>query len=280
MPRHDHGIDWTECFPAFAQAVGGQRVRTIDDGWDCQVVTVASHAVRLPRRPDVSEQLRVEARTLPELAIWLPVAIPAPVGVCAQHGSLLYRWLDGDPLGVGAIAAVGPEVLGAQLAGLVTGIHAFSTNRARELGVPSRELSQSIEQFAGVVLPLVGPRRRAGRLLDHARALLVDHEWTFTHGDLLPAHLLCGDAGLVGAIDWTDMAIGDPAIDLAWMLNAFDQQLRDVVLDRYAPSEDVVARADVIHRLVPWWEALYGVERQRPDLVHSGIEGVVARLST
>jgi len=75
------------------------------------------------------------------------------------------------------------------------------------------------------------------------------------------------------------IAIADPAIDLAWMLNGFDRSLRRTVLDRYGPTEAVVHRADILHRLGPWWEALYGIQQQRADLVSSGIQGIIERLS-
>jgi aminoglycoside phosphotransferase (APT) family kinase protein len=82
-------------------------------------------------------------------------------------------------------------------------------------------------------------------------------------------------------IDWSDACLGDPALDLAWLLHGTDAEFAASLLRAYAGTEADApfrARALFYHRLGPWHEVLYGLERGRPDLVDSGLAGVRRRL--
>lgn len=74
------------------------------------------------------------------------------------------------------------------------------------------------------------------------------------------------------------MAVADPAIDLAWLLNGVDGSLRQPLIDRLDLDDRTVRRADVIHRLGPWWEAYHGLEQRRGELVASRVAGIADRL--
>lgn len=81
------------------------------------------------------------------------------------------------------------------------------------------------------MLPLLPCPVRARQLLADAHRILTDHEPSFVHGDLGPAHLLYDSGGLTAVIDWSDMAIADPTLDAAWIVNGLDRGLR-------GPAED------------------------------------------
>ncbi|MBW3605310.1 MAG: hypothetical protein KY460_10440 [Actinobacteria bacterium] len=82
----------------------------------------------------------------------------------------------------------------------------------------------------------------------------------------------------MAVIDWSDMAVADPAIDLAWLLNGLDGSLRQPLIERLDLDAATVRRADDIHQLGPWWEAYYGLVEGRPELIAGGIAGIVDRL--
>ena len=62
--------------------------------------------------------------------------------------------------------------------------------------------------------------------------------WRFTpvpvHGDLHEDNLLLERGRVVGVTGWTDLHVGDPAGDVAWLAAATDPDLADRVLDAYA----------------------------------------------
>lgn len=82
----------------------------------------------------------------------------------------------------------------------------------------ARELGAATEVLAlDAVPPLLGP------LADRGWALLAEVRGypanTVIHADLGPEHVLKRDGRVSGVIDWTDVSVGDPARDLAWLLH-------------------------------------------------------------
>lgn len=271
-----HTLGWRSCFPELAG--DDQHPQVIDDGWDFHVVRLGDMVVRVPRRPEVEPHARVEVRVLSDLAPGLPVLVPEAQQVCALHGSMVYPWMEGVPVSARVLDQVGAEELAAQLAAAVAAVHRFPSERATELGVPETDLLEQLQRFDAHVLPVLGNRRDAQRLLAQAGELVADSERGLVHGDLGPAHLLCDHQGLLAIIDWADIALGDPAHDLAWILNGLDRRLRAPFLTISGVDDDALLRADTIHRLGPWWEVLYGLEHHLPTLVESGKAGIEARL--
>lgn len=72
--------------------------------------------------------------------------------------------------------------------------------------------------------------------------------WRFTpvpvHGDLHEDNLLLERGRVVGVTGWTDLHVGDPADDVAWLAAATDPDLADRVLDAYAARRADAGAAD------------------------------------
>ena len=129
-----------------------------------------------------------------------------------------------------------------------------------------------IERFRAEVLPHV-PEGAA--LLAELPNLPSD---TLVHGDLGPEHVL-GRAGvLTGVIDFGDLHIGDPAIDLGWALHSTPPEFADALVATYGPTDDLRMRALLWHQLGPWHEVLYGNDIGDPQVAAEGLAGVRDRL--
>jgi aminoglycoside phosphotransferase (APT) family kinase protein len=158
--------------------------------------------------------------------------------------------------------------------------------QARALGVRQPDWQESYRgqcaEFERRVLPLLpwGDRPGGQRLLAHA-AVLDGFTATLVHADLGPGHLLCRGDRLVGVIDWGDVCVGDPALDLSWPLHELRALAVDALLVAYggAPDPGFGERARVYHALAPWYEADYGVFTDQPTFVASGLAGIHRRLS-
>jgi aminoglycoside phosphotransferase (APT) family kinase protein len=100
------------------------------------------------------------------------------------------------------------------------------------------------------------------------------------HGDLGPEHLLCANGRLAGVIDWGDARIGDPALDLAWLRHGTQPAFVTALAESYVGciDERVRARALFYHRLVPWYEAHYGLFTNQPARVAAALREIEARL--
>jgi aminoglycoside phosphotransferase (APT) family kinase protein len=188
------------------------------------------YVFRFPRREIAVPLLQRETRMLPLLASRLPLQIPLPRFVGAPQGT--YPWLfagyeriDGTSacsvaLGDEQRHAVAP-VLGAFLRAL----HAIDTRPAAANGVPgdqlgrldhSRRLPLARERFAlledagaiNATQPFLAFMERVAPTPEDAGETLV-------HGDLYARHVLLDETyAPCGVIDWGDIHLGHPAIDL------------------------------------------------------------------
>lgn len=277
MNTEAHAATLAGCFPSLAAA--RSATGHFDGGWDCAVVVLDSELVaRLPRRPEVQAPLRIEARFLDLLGRVTDVPAPRPLHVCEAHGSMVYRLLPGTPLSEHVLDRVGEHIIASQVAAVLRAVWDLPVNRAVALGVPHRDLGPTLQDFRQRVLPLVDDLR-AERTLDQAGAVLVQPgSRAVIHADLGPTHLLFDDEGLTGVIDWSDVCVGDPATDLAWLLNGCSERLRGPLIEQLGLDAAAVARADLLHRLGPWWEVVHGLDQHQPHFVDSGLDGIRSRL--
>jgi aminoglycoside phosphotransferase (APT) family kinase protein len=252
---------------ALAEALPGvepRTLRTIETGWDSVAVDVDGEWIlRVARRDEVAATYRVEIVLLPELAPMFSVAIPVPVR--AGPDWILTRRIAGKPFHTGAEIRPLGELLAA--------LHAFDVERARQLGAETHDPQTDVERFRTHVLPLLDPGERsaAEALLDeHAAAAYAPR---LTHADLGPEHVLVECGRITGVIDWTDMRVGDPAIDLAWALDASPE-----IASAYPVDGSVARRALLYHALGPWHEVHYGLFLDNTRWVESGLAGVRDRL--
>jgi aminoglycoside phosphotransferase (APT) family kinase protein len=178
---------------------------------------------RLPRVPDWAGDLEKEQRWLPRLAPHLPLSVPEPVAP-GQPGAGypfrwgMFRWLDGETF---AIDRVHDERRTARdLAAFVTGLRGIPvtgaprSTRDRPLRLRDDEARAAITS-AGRVIDGVAVTAAWEASLG-APAFEGDLVWT--HGDLLPPNLLMRDGRLSAVIDFGNVGLGDPALDVlpAW----------------------------------------------------------------
>jgi aminoglycoside phosphotransferase (APT) family kinase protein len=254
----------------------------VGHGWDSDAFEVNGEWIfRFAPRPETEAGLRKEAALLPELAPILPVPVPEPE--IAGHNGVFFvghRKIEGRPL---RVAAAG---LAERLAAFLSALHAFPVARAAQLSVPvcdlerERQFAERCEQLA---FPLLDrdERATARAMFDEffAVASQLEFEAVLIHADLGPEHILCRDGDIAGVIDWSDARVGDPALDFAWLLFGLDDAFAAALLEGYDAQDDHLReRALFYHRLGPWHEVVYGLERGGDAYVQSGLAGVRRRL--
>lgn len=256
----------------------------LGDGWVCFTYELNGEwIVQFPRFPIAEATTRKQLALLPELAKELPAEIPVPELVSHDPLCIAYPKIEGEPLDAdAALASDVPERLGRFLHALhsvapeLVGWRPIGTDVFRE--ICRGELRELRER----VFPLLDAAER-----DRADAMFsafVDDDDTFrfvttiAHRDLGPEHVLVHGGELVGVIDWGDVAIGDPAIDLWWI--AGHTGFGERVLAAYGgtPDRTFRDRAAFWFRLGPWHEVTYGLDTGRSAFVRSGLEGVRTRL--
>lgn len=215
-------------------------VRFLAEGWDSQAFEIdRTWVFRFPKRANIQDDLRVEAALLPHLSAHLArIGLRIPVFDFVGQPSALfpylfagYRKIAGREATQVPVDEVPVEPLCKQLGAALTAIHAFPADRARALGVPEDMPSRRLAPMRDRALECL-PRAATvldAALIERARESLAELPPEYegprvlVHNDLHHEHVLLDPAShlLVGLIDWGDVALGDPAVDLcgihAWL---------------------------------------------------------------
>ena len=259
----------------------------LGEGYDSVAFDVNGRWVfRFPKRPDVERQLFIERRILPLLADRAPVPVPSfsfhgvPAAGFPRHFAGYARLAGVPAIGLDASSANAP-VLGEFLSVL----HAVPAEIAADLDVPRYDpalLLEEVREEALSDLHLVRdampdvsvgewrPLIEAGPRDGDAGAISP----VLVHGDLAAEHILVDPAGgaVTGVIDWSEIALGDPAIDFAGMWHWGGSMLAGAVLSRYARSHDpgLIDRARYFGACRGIADILFGLETARPEYISAG----------
>ncbi len=219
--------------------LGGMAVEPFGIGWDNTAFLVGGRIVfRFPRRRVSANLIEREIAILPLVAPHVPLAIPAPR--YAGHPTAEYPWVFA---GYDLIAGAGADTtelsddtraaLAEPLGRFLRALHAVDTAPLVERGLPPDEIGRldhhkrlplATERLTALasspIWSTLGiatqPERFVTWLADHPPVPLADDARTLVHGDLYARHvLLDADARPTGAIDWGDVHLGDPALDVA-----------------------------------------------------------------
>lgn len=216
-----------------------------DDGRDTRVALSGGWLWRGPRHRRAEERLRAEAGLLAWLAPQVPLAVPLPELFSTDPLRFRHRPIMGGPWRPGADDAADGESFGAFLKAL----HALPVDEAVSAGARGAEEindeQQRIrERCSTEVVPRLPRSAQAPALAVLMRQIGADDVGaTLVHADVRADHLLCGEEGLAGVIDWLDAGIGDPAMDLAWPLYGATPQFAEGFAREYGIDETLRRRA-------------------------------------
>jgi len=214
--------------------LAGASILPFGLGWDNTAYLVGGQWVfRFPRRSVAVKLIDREVRLLPTIAPRLPVAIPFPthLGQPTERYPwpfLGYRLIAGTTACHARLSDEERISWAPPLAAFLRALHGLSADEATALGAPGDELSR-----LDVPVKMTRALTQLGEL--HGHSLLNDslvarlehvlentstppalRTGTVVHGDLYARHLLADDArALVGVIDWGDIHVGDPAVDVS-----------------------------------------------------------------
>lgn len=275
----------------------GATVEPFAEGWDNTVFLVDGEwAFRFPRRQVALAGVEREISLLPLLAPLLPLAVPVPELVGRPGPD--YPWpffgarlLPGRELAESAVPDLGRTPVARALGGFLRSLHApeLATRFGARLPVdpmhrasPSRRAPMARERLDrltargtwtddGSVEDLLARGERLATKDAPGSPVLV-------HGDLHVRHVLVGThAEAVGVIDWGDIALADPCVDLALAYVAFSPGgAREAFLRAYgnAVGADQELRARVLAVSLAAALADYADTDSRPLLLAESLAGL------
>lgn len=207
-------------------------------GWDNKSFRLGdSMLVRLPSAVEYASQPEKEARWLPRLAPHLPLAIPKPLAFGAPGEGYpwnwsVYRWLEGK-----AAAEAGIDDLRAfsfSLAEFLRALQQIDTTDGPTPGAPNFYRGAPLAVYdkevrlALKVLPDTVDAAACAAVWEAALASVWEGAPVWVHGDISAGNLLMQEGRLSAVIDFGQLAVGDPACDLAIAWTLCDAESREI----------------------------------------------------
>ncbi|MDQ4503302.1 macrolide 2'-phosphotransferase [Sinomonas sp. ASV322] len=199
--------------------------------------------VRSPRGREASARLETEMLVLrafgPGVRAELPFQLPAVAGT-VRHGNLttcVYTHLAGTVWELDGLAHGGTRLV-RDIGGALAAIHSLPHSLVDRADLPAysanefrqRRLNELDQAATTGKIPPILLRRWENALEDVSM-------WRFSptvvHGDLHEDNLLVDDGRVTAVTGWTDLRVGDPADDLAWLVASNEPEFIDAVVSAY-----------------------------------------------
>lgn len=273
--------------------LAGAPVVALATGWDNTVYLVDGvWAFRFPRREMAVPLVRRELAVLPVLAQVLPLPVPRPELIGSPEGD--YPWpfwgarlVPGTELANSGL----PDDQRAEVAAAV-GVFLRALHDPALVGAVGRSLDVDPMRRAEPSVRVPRAQEFLGRL--RARGVAYDARdveallaaaasvgpstavVVVSHGDLHMRHVLVGDSGAAtGIIDWGDVCLADPAVDLSVAYGAFSGVARARLLSQYgAVTADQEVRARVLAVMLSAALADYAAAEGRAALLAEALAGL------
>jgi aminoglycoside phosphotransferase (APT) family kinase protein len=268
-------------------------VRWLGEGCDSVAFRVDGDWVfRFPKRRDVDVQLQTEYRLLPTLAGILPLPVPeiryrgSPTPVFPFH-FVGYAFIPGVPaqrMDPGTV----PSAEFATLGHFLSRLHAIPRSLGESLALPTwpsevvlqecRE--EALNDFTHVAaVASADPLDEWLEFLrDRTPAPCRAANLSITHADFAAEHILYDEArgAVTGIIDWSEAALGDPALDLAGFIHWGGNPILEAALAGYgkAAGAEHLDRARYLAACRGVGDVVFGLEQDRPEYVEGGLRAL------
>jgi aminoglycoside phosphotransferase (APT) family kinase protein len=270
----------------------GATLGRLATGWDNSVWVVAErYAFRIPHREVAITGVERELAVLPELAPRLPLPVPLPVFVGEPADG--YPWpffgaelLPGEEAGSAELDDDQRLEVALELARFLRALHSVEAhaglphdpNGREDMAKRSLLARQELEQLER--LGVWRAPAEADELLHAADGLPPPEAPVVAHGDLHFRHLLVDGGRASGVIDWGDVCVADPAIDLALLWCFVAPWQRAAFVDAYgALTEAQLVRARVLALQLCATLAHYGRVEGHEAVEQAGVDGLERTLA-
>lgn len=209
-----------------------------NQGWDNRTFHLGEHMlVRMPSGLDYSLQVEKEQQWLPKLAPLLPLPIPAPLAIGMPDAEYPWKWsinafLPGSTASNTRIANLND--FANDLAQFLSALHRIDTKGGPLAGPHSFYRGGSLTTYDAETRQALSTLKdkididTATRVWETALATTWDQPPVWVHGDISTGNLLVQEGRLSGVIDFGQLAVGDPACDLAIAWTLFQGESREV----------------------------------------------------
>jgi macrolide phosphotransferase len=219
-----------------------------DDGNDFDSVLIVDAAknrwrVRSPRHEEASVRLESELAALRAFSAGirasLPFQLPSVAGTVRQGPlrTFVYNHVPGKQYSLEDLVGLGSRCA-RDLGSVMAAIHSMPSSAIDRADLPSYTAEQVRQRRLNELDAAATTGMIPSRLLRRWEHALEDVAlWRFNatviHGDLHEDQLLIQDAKVVAVTGWTDLQVGDPADDFAWLAAVHEQSFAEAAFESY-----------------------------------------------
>ncbi len=213
-------------------------VRVVESsGWDnCSFRLGDDFLVRMPSAEMYAASTQKEQSWLPKLAPHLPLDIPEPVVHGAPEAGYpfawsIYKWIEGRSEEECPVSDL--QRFAADLANFLKALWAIDTISGPKAGPDNFHRGGSLSVYdvqfrnAAQLLRKTYPADVIQKTWEAAMAVSWSKPEVWVHGDIAPSNLIVRNGRLRAVIDFGQLAVGDPACDLAIAWRRFDKSSRE-----------------------------------------------------
>lgn len=269
-----------------------RSVRLVGEGFDNAVWLIDEEwAFRFPRRAIAVPLVTRELAVLTRVAPLLPVAVPVPAFVGTESERFPrpffgHRLLPGSELADADLPDSDRARLGMDIGRFLRSLHSPVTrervdarpalpvdpNRRADMPFRVRMTRERLDTLQGLE---PASRRPAERILSAAERLAPSPAQVLCHGDLHVRHVLVERGELTGVLDWGDVCIGDPSIDLLFVWSVLPPGARGAFFEAYGHVDDATRlRAQVLAIMLSAVLALYARDQGLASLEREALAGL------
>ncbi|HKE36414.1 MAG TPA: phosphotransferase, partial [Candidatus Baltobacteraceae bacterium] len=273
--------------------LSSEPVEPLGEGWDNAAFLVGGEYVfRFPRRAIAAPLIAREIAILPLLAPHLPIAISEP---CFAGGPAQtypwqfagYRSFPGRSLAATPLSAESYLRLAKALGTFLRALHGIDAQAAIAAGLGGDEIGRLDHSVRMPKLKARFAELQAEKLLEDPKPYLdfLDavaprgprpERSAILHGDLYATHVMVeADGTVAGVIDWGDLHLGDPAVDVSIVFELLPEPARERFIAAYGAIDDrtwELARYRAIYHAA--LVAHYGHRIGNEELLRAGLTGL------
>lgn len=269
-----------------------EHIRLLGAGWDNTAFIIDDELIfRFPRRKVALPLLEAEWCALPNLASRLPLPIPVPKWKGSPSSGFPWPFIGYRMIaGFTACHANLPEekraALAEPIARFLAILHGTSQSEIFQWHIPgdhrsridasilTPKIKMNFEEIA--LLGLLDNKDKLERFVDKSKDFRPPINTFLVHGDFYVRHLLVDEKhDLAGVIDWGDIHLGDPAIDLAIAHSFLPKDAHPHFIKAYGQiSEDTWALAKLRAIYSSTLLILFGHHSGDPNILREGLRSL------
>lgn len=268
------------------------KIKYIGEGWDNKVFLVNNQFMfRFPHREIAALLIKRENTVLGHLHRIIDLAIPQPIYLGQPDETYPYHFhgyamIQGESGCQANLSDIARNESITTLASFLKALHSINESQAREIGAEDQcfnradikksitFLKDRVEKITNRKLAIIN-NTLFNHELDIATHVKLSGHKVLVHGDLYCRHLIFKHNKLAGIIDWGDVGINHPAIDLAVIFSFYPAHCHQTFFKIYGEIDlhtKAYARFLGLYSTITIF--LYGHDINDPQLINEALASI------